>query len=729
MNSDGEKKQSSDLLSYFSTRQWIIFVLASAIGLALRWFDLADKPFHHDESQHAMFGKYFYDFPEHQYYRYNPMLHGPLLYNFLRLVYNFFDSTFFAARASTAFLGSLFIFLPLIFRSFFSPRACLALIVGIAFSPSLVYWSRFLIHDYFVVTSLLIALVGVTLVSDRYKPFFFLIGFTLQYCIKANVFVTIAILLGFIIYEALFKWVVFRERSSQISGILIHAGLIVAGLLGALVFHGYFPENWGGAYLLVALPVISLVVYMNKTLLWRYPVETFIGVAISTFIFCYLYSSGFRYSGGILGGLYKECLPYWLHHHTIERIKGPFMIHFYMFCWYELVFLLAMFGQVIILYKSLGQFGRFFSLSLLFVAFLAAAITNASGVLIEDITIWKTFKLKDNIDVIGFILLIANGLIVTSAHLAKRERVLAFTGYFFTASFFTYSYLGEKVPWLSIYPLTAGFVYLTLFYDSYLPRLSIYKSFSNFCFGQICRYLGLIFLTLAVLFVAENILSLSVIFSGRFFEVTLNLFRASGFKTFIADLYSGSQQNLLFFGYGFVFYGLYQINRIYPFLPKINLEPFLLILLSIISIRTAIQVNYVYAGSETEFISQVHTTREFDNIMQAIRRESLENLSSKPIKILGEGDSVWPMTWYMVGIPEYRFTANPNERKEFDYLLSSYSDQANPPEGFSARRITLRGWWVPDYGQMTLKRFLNFAINRRPWNGSGFTYLWFYSKR
>ena len=46
-----------------------------AVALALRLYDLGDRPFHHDESQDAYFS---WLFSKNGDYEYNPLLHGPL---------------------------------------------------------------------------------------------------------------------------------------------------------------------------------------------------------------------------------------------------------------------------------------------------------------------------------------------------------------------------------------------------------------------------------------------------------------------------------------------------------------------------------------------------------------------------------------------------------------------------------------------------------------------------
>jgi hypothetical protein len=94
-------------------------------------------------------------------------------------------------------------------------------------------------------------------------------------------------------------------------------------------------------------------------------------------------------------------------------------------------------------------------------------------------------------------------------------------------------------------------------------------------------------------------------------------------------------------------------------------------------------------------------------------------------KVLVAGDATWPLTWYFRHLrDEYKFTATPSEKLNFTYIVQDYKEKPEPadiPEGYYAREINLRGWWVPDFTQMTLKKFLNVSVNHYPWSPSGFS--------
>jgi hypothetical protein len=143
-------------------------------------------------------------------------------------------------------------------------------------------------------------------------------------------------------------------------------------------------------------------------------------------------------------------------------------------------------------------------------------------------------------------------------------------------------------------------------------------------------------------------------------------------------------------------------------------------------LRATIQTNFLYAGKETEYLSQVHTTYEIADFAKKVVDEVLFERNAYKPKVLVAGEGTWPLTWYFRHLPnEYRFSATPEEKKNFTYIVQDFKETPTPgdvPEGYYSRTVNLRGWWVPDFTQMTLRKFLRFSINHYPWNASGFTY-------
>src|ERR1700724_2197365 len=75
--------------------EYLPFLGLMLLGLVLRFWDLGDKAFHHDESLHAFYSWRLYD---GQGYVHDPMMHGPLLFELNALVYLLLGASDFTAR-------------------------------------------------------------------------------------------------------------------------------------------------------------------------------------------------------------------------------------------------------------------------------------------------------------------------------------------------------------------------------------------------------------------------------------------------------------------------------------------------------------------------------------------------------------------------------------------------------------------------------------------------------
>ena len=118
-------KTNQDILKFFSTKQWIFFIFIVALSLAFRFIGLEDRPIHHDEAIHLIQGYYYFERPDSGFYKYDPMTHGPFLYHALRVAYRIFGYSVFSGRVIIAFLGSLFVLLPFLFRKYLKPTTVL----------------------------------------------------------------------------------------------------------------------------------------------------------------------------------------------------------------------------------------------------------------------------------------------------------------------------------------------------------------------------------------------------------------------------------------------------------------------------------------------------------------------------------------------------------------------------------------------------------------------------
>lgn len=122
----------------------VVMVLALAFAVVARFYDLASKPLHHDES---LFAYYSYYLARGFGYQYQPILHGPVLEHVTALVFLLFGDNEWTMRLPAA-LGSLGLFAALIgWRRYLGSMGAMTALVLFAVSPTITYYSRFLRND------------------------------------------------------------------------------------------------------------------------------------------------------------------------------------------------------------------------------------------------------------------------------------------------------------------------------------------------------------------------------------------------------------------------------------------------------------------------------------------------------------------------------------------------------------------------------------------------------
>ncbi|MEI8346830.1 MAG: flippase activity-associated protein Agl23 [Pseudomonadota bacterium] len=606
---DSEVSRSNVYLYNITRKETIYLVAIIALGIFLRWFQLDLRPFHHDESLFAIYGRYFFENPDGQFYRYDPMLNGPLLYHLLPLVYQMFGVSEWSARVLPALLGSLFLFLPLFFKRYLRRHTLLLATTLLALSPSLIYWSRFLRHEYLVLSSIFLMIWGITCARGHFRMLWVTLGLTLQFCIKENAYVTTIMLMAYLLFEWAFQF--FCQRAAQ----------------------------------------PSLIKKIFNTITKVENVLAILGsIGICYFLYAYLYGAGFsghfpdilRYPQGIADGLFRKSIPYWFNQHSIERISGPFSFHLFFLSWYELVFMLILVAHIIHFYRRASLCYKItFTLAVLASVVIHLTFRHHD---FSTIAFYRLFKLKLSIDVYFLLLLVTHAINTTVYHLRQKEDQLAFWSFAFYANLFAYSYAGEKVPWLSIYPLTMGMVYLML----YCQRHDFIQKMWEVKFPKTA--------------VPMAIFSIVIIISFNFY----------------------------------------------------------------ISVLTC----FTQAGSQTEFISQVHTTADYEKLVMKLKDQMTLPTDARHKQLLSLGEA-WPISWYLKNVSGYFYYRPENmDINSFDYLWYNPESEPNPPPAnYNRTVIPLRGWWVPDYTRMNILNYFYYSLTHRPWSVTGTTNVIFFSKK
>ena len=175
------------------------------VALALRFYDLGDRPFHHDESQDAYFSWIFFTEGD---YEYNPLLHGPLRFYLTAAMYALFGDSDFTARLAPALMGTLMVPLPYLLRDQIGRAGAFAAAAFLAFGPSYLYFSRFAREDiYFAAISLALLVVTFRFLERprRHQPALIGALLALAFATKETTFITCFVAVMFFAGVLLFR--------------------------------------------------------------------------------------------------------------------------------------------------------------------------------------------------------------------------------------------------------------------------------------------------------------------------------------------------------------------------------------------------------------------------------------------------------------------------------------------------------------------------------------------
>ncbi len=174
-----------------------LYIVIFAAAFALRFWDLGARALHHDESIHAQWswgllkGNYKHD----------PVFHGPLYYHVQGAVFYLFGASDYTARVSAAIFGSALTALPLLLRRRLGVVGTMAAVTFIAFSPTIVYYSRFFREDIYMAffTMLMVASMWRYLAGGRDRWLIVLaLAFAGSMATKEATYLTLAVFLIFL---------------------------------------------------------------------------------------------------------------------------------------------------------------------------------------------------------------------------------------------------------------------------------------------------------------------------------------------------------------------------------------------------------------------------------------------------------------------------------------------------------------------------------------------------
>ena len=149
-------------------------VLIAAIAIFLRFYDLARKPFHHDEGVNGFFLTTLF---RDGVYKYDPAnYHGPTLYYIALAFAKTFGLESVPVRASVAVFGVLIVIMAMFLRRYIGRIGSLFAALLLALSPGMVFISRYFIHEIFFVFLSFAVVLSVVYFVERQKAGVIAIG-------------------------------------------------------------------------------------------------------------------------------------------------------------------------------------------------------------------------------------------------------------------------------------------------------------------------------------------------------------------------------------------------------------------------------------------------------------------------------------------------------------------------------------------------------------------------
>lgn len=177
----------------------IAYVAFMAVALITRLWGLGDRVMSHDESLHTQFSLQYF---RGEGFNHTPLMHGPFLFHITPLFYWLFGVSDFSARLPVALFGVALVGMPYFLRNWLGRVGALTTSFLFLISPFIVYYSRYIRHDIYVIVWALIVFIASWYFlrhrRDRYL-WWFAAGLALMFSTKEVAFIYVAIFGSFLV--------------------------------------------------------------------------------------------------------------------------------------------------------------------------------------------------------------------------------------------------------------------------------------------------------------------------------------------------------------------------------------------------------------------------------------------------------------------------------------------------------------------------------------------------
>jgi uncharacterized protein (TIGR03663 family) len=688
------------------------------IALAMRLYDLGGRAVHHDESLHGYFA---YQIFNGSGYDHNPLMHGMFLFHSIATSFFLVGDSDFSLRLPMALFGTGLVLVPLLLKPRIGQFGALAAGVMLAFSPSILYYSRFARNDIFMAVFTL-ALVGVMWrYIDERKNRWLYIGaglVAIGFATKETQYIVIALLGAFLItqvWKELRDWLYARrslaEFSPEASFLVLLAALSLPLLAaGVAVFQGVLGVTLAaedgtpgvptgspnGAGWNVAIGISAAFIAASLAAGWYWNKRVFLGAfAVFAIVFVLLFSNFGSNPGGIGSGAWQS-LGYWIAQHDVARGNQPWYYYFTISSIYEFMpFAVATGAAMYYGFKSGLR-------PWIFIALIAGAMLVLAN---DSLSFQKGIVQGAEQDVLNYVgqlaLLTVYGSAIALTLVIRTNKFNKFLFFWTVGTFIAYTHAGEKMPWLIV--------------NIAVPAVILAASTLND-----------IVMSIDWRNAWRNRAGLTI--------VGVPVFYLMLWKIVFHDLGEGAGQFAAAWAIlavlGLLLLGLQVLGSRIGRSQALGIVGLLTVVIMFgFTFRAGWIASFENGDIPVEMLVYTQTSPDIHNLAKEI--EQTANLTGDRYEIklaIDIRDAYsWPWQWYLRRYNEVSFSDHTSDAVEVadDRLIAviNANNQATAitkmPDGFSEGRKLVHRWWFPErYRDVTPKTFFDTLLDRNRWEGS-----------
>ena len=192
------------------------YALLLAVALLMRLWDLGDRAIGYDESLHAY---YSFRLAEGLGFQHSPLMHGPFQFHGVAAMFFFFGDSDFTSRLLPALFGTALVGLPYLLRSRLGKAGALATAFMLAFSPMMLFYSRYARNDILMAVwtlALVIVMWRYFEGGNRRYLYWGAIVLALAFATKETTFIVVAILGSYLLIIASADWIPWLLRRPKV---------------------------------------------------------------------------------------------------------------------------------------------------------------------------------------------------------------------------------------------------------------------------------------------------------------------------------------------------------------------------------------------------------------------------------------------------------------------------------------------------------------------------------